>query len=221
MCTFYSAKFKKKFLPIMNSVEIPNEETKTSNSLTRITYIGGLTIGRDKSLVDFAKLAKQADAHLEINAYTPTVISKKMLKTYNKLGIKVHDPVYNEKYNFVVKESDVLLHIESANKSCYSYAMLSISTKIPEYLISGKAVLAYGPKSLASLALIADNDIGYVIDSNGSFEDQTKSLLNFLSSANSAMLRTHKAFDYAKNMFDIKSRSEYFNSEISKIIYNE
>src|SRR3546814_7688640 len=44
------------------------------------------------------------------------------------------------------------------------YARLSISTKVPQYLSVGRPILAYGPKSLASISYIKETGAGVVVD---------------------------------------------------------
>ena len=60
-------------------------------------------------------------------------------------------------------DADAFLHIESDDESYCSLTKLSVSTKIPEYLISSRLVIGYGPVYLASMKLLKDNNIGIVI----------------------------------------------------------
>jgi glycosyltransferase involved in cell wall biosynthesis len=57
----------------------------------------------------------------------------------------------------------VLLHVEAFDDTVRAYTRLSLSTKIPQYMSSGRPILAYGPGELASCRYIADCDCGRVV----------------------------------------------------------
>ena len=48
--------------------------------------------------------------------------------------------------------------------------------KIPEYLLTGNCVLAYGPLELASIRIFSDNEIGLIIGSE-EYKQQIKKLI--------------------------------------------
>ena len=62
-------------------------------------------------------------------------------------------------------ESDALVHVESFKNKNRHITRLSISTKIPEYLASNKRILAIGPKGIASIDYLLQNDVAYVVQS--------------------------------------------------------
>jgi len=62
---------------------------------------------------------------------------------------------------------DVLVHVESFFEEDSARTRLSISTKIPQYMASGKAILAYGPSDLTSLRYINRNRAGVVFTDEG------------------------------------------------------
>jgi glycosyltransferase involved in cell wall biosynthesis len=59
-----------------------------------------------------------------------------------------------------MKESDVLVHVESFNQEESEYTRYSVSTKLAQYLSSGRTVLGFGPAGLASVKLIEEAGAG-------------------------------------------------------------
>jgi hypothetical protein len=60
-------------------------------------------------------------------------------------------------------ESNVLVHAESFDESTRLYTRLSLSTKIPQYLMAGRCVLAYGPAELASIRYVVETGAGLAV----------------------------------------------------------
>lgn len=215
MCRYYSEIYIKNFYPIMNSVVIPdcvfyvNIENKKKITLT---YIGGLTIGRAESLCDLSSMINglKIEDVIEVNVYTPTALSKKIRDKFERIGVVLHLPVYGDKLNEVQQEADILLHVESSKRCYYSFAQLSVSTKIPEYLISGKIILAYGPSCLASFKLLKEHNLGFVVSSDESLDKKIKDLQYFFGSLREGVIRSEIAFKYARKKFDIKRNSKDF-----------
>lgn len=69
--------------------------------------------------------------------------------------------------------SDILLHVESFDKKSIASTKYSFSTKIPEYLSSGKCVLAVGPSEIASMKYLSDFAC-VICDENELLEKLTK-----------------------------------------------
>ena len=63
-----------------------------------------------------------------------------------------------------MKKYDLLVHIESFEKKYTNKTKLSISTKIPEYLATGRPILAVGPRDISSIKYIKEIGSNYVID---------------------------------------------------------
>ena len=54
---------------------------------------------------------------------------------------------------------------------------MSVSTKLPEYLITGRCVIAYGPHEVASIRLIQENALGVAITDLDSEDERKRKLL--------------------------------------------
>ena len=60
----------------------------------------------------------------------------------------------------VLRRADVLIHVESFDASVRQYTRMSLSTKLPQYMASGRPILCYGPVGLASIRYIKDCECG-------------------------------------------------------------
>ena len=70
--------------------------------------------------------------------------------------------------NEIVEEMgkyDILIDVESFDRKMKYKTRLSISTKIPEYLASGKPILAVGPDDISSIRYLKRLSISYIINS--------------------------------------------------------
>lgn len=65
-----------------------------------------------------------------------------------------------------IAEADVLVHVEADDDASMQATRLSISTKIPEYLASGRSILALGPRGLASIDYLARYGAAIVLEPN-------------------------------------------------------
>jgi len=156
MAREYQAKFKVACIPVMNCLELRALKDKRENRATlKLAYVGALHLGRWKILGligrALASLSKQEHpASLEI--YCTGKLGSKVLKTISLPPFMRYCGALDEKgVQKVLEEADILVHVESFKKSLRRYTRLSVSTKIPEYLASGKSIFAVGPGEIASM----------------------------------------------------------------------
>jgi hypothetical protein len=63
-------------------------------------------------------------------------------------------------------DANVLVHVESFDEASQLITRLSLSTKIPQYLMAGRCVLAFGPAQAASIRYIADSGAGIAVSTD-------------------------------------------------------
>lgn len=63
-------------------------------------------------------------------------------------------------------DANVLVHVESFDEVSQVLTRLSLSTKIPEYLMAGRCVLAFGPAEGASLRYVFDSGAGGAVSTD-------------------------------------------------------
>ena len=63
-------------------------------------------------------------------------------------------------------DANVLVHVESFDEASQVLTRLSLSTKIPQYLMAGRCVLAFGPAEGASIRYVADSGAGIAVSTD-------------------------------------------------------
>jgi glycosyltransferase involved in cell wall biosynthesis len=66
------------------------------------------------------------------------------------------------------READVLVHVESFDPKMTAYTRLSFSTKLSQYMMAGRPILAVGPQQLGSLQMVRATGAGLAIHESDS-----------------------------------------------------
>jgi len=219
MADEYTNHFKKKFHPIMNSIPIEPYDKYENKSIKIISYFGGLHLNRWKMIVRLASIIKSPN--IVINVYTNSIITDEMEFEFNTCGVIVKKPLEGDELKNEIKKSDILLHVESDDKFNRALTKLSISTKIPEYLMSGRFILGFGPIEVASMRLIHDNGVGMVISSDLSDNDLVEKLDDIISNYELRKEIGLRGYDFAISNFDNSKNSALFMQKINKLLEYE
>ena len=169
MAKQYKQEFNCPFNVIMNCV--PDEQIldsyKSPNTrVKKFVFAGGLHLDRWKSLYNLAEAFDIISSRYEfiIEIYCPERDKNKFcgyFKKFNFVHFMGHLPV--AEIDRVMKSADILIHCESFDSSIRKYTRLSVSTKIPTYLKTGKLILAFGPEEIESIQYIKLNQAGIAI----------------------------------------------------------
>lgn len=220
MSRAFEIEFGREFIPIMNSVSLPEEmpparRSDETSRLVTVVYAGGLHLGRDEALISFARLLKlvslKNDISIKLIIYSLQIPDRHVVNSFADLGVHFAGRIDAENLQFRLREVDFVLHVESFEKKYVQLTKLSISTKIPEYLASGACVIAYGSSELASIKLIKDNGIGISITERDSEVDAVRKIVDMLNSRKSRVDMVERAFEYSKLNFDVSRVAERFD----------
>ena len=172
MTSVYKRRFNNfSFYTYMNCVNIDKnvELKKPVIDYLKIIYVGGLHLNRYKTLIyfdgilnDVNKLGKKC----KIEIYCPNndvEMYGKELSLCNNIQLKGF--LNKEEVNDILMDADVLLHVESFDRSVFEYIRLSISTKIPQYLAARRPIIGIGPLGIASIDYLSSNKAALVINS--------------------------------------------------------
>ncbi|KPE49848.1 glycosyltransferase family 1 protein [Chryseobacterium indologenes] len=222
MCQVYTEHYEKKFNPIMNSVnpkiyEGVEKNQKKAKDKMIVSYFGGLHLNRDKMIIRLAKIfSKIKQNKIEINVYTPSEIDNSLRNSFAENNIFIKNKVQGKELYQEIINTDILLHTESDDLFNRSLTKLSVSTKIPEYLLSQNLILAYGPTDIASIKLLQDNDLALIINSEESDEINVEKMIKVLNSNEQNRL-IKNAYVYGVKEFD----EERISTNFRKIVENE
>lgn len=154
LCEIYSNLFNINITPLYKGCLI-GEPKKTINRPIRIVYAGNLYYGREKTLAIIAKALKNINSNGQIAAleiYTNAVITPEVDSLLNIkgssmiMGSRPFDVIQK-----IMKESDVVLHVESFDPKDIKIVRLSYSTKMSDCLQSGAMMMIVGPNGIASV----------------------------------------------------------------------
>lgn len=179
MASEYEEKLGKTCIPIMNSVDVEKfniivesaENKRALDGVISFAYFGGLHLNRWKSLIRLGEAIKAVTERGRISAslsiYSTSSPNKRMMSRIRELEpYVIFAGSVNEKE--IVAEMmkfDVLVHAESFDRINRHKTRLSISTKIPEYLATGKPIIAIGPEEIASIKYLTRTGSAFVVNS--------------------------------------------------------
>ena len=86
-----------------------------------------------------------------LDIYTTDSLTDEQNKLLNRNGCSVKGALTLKQVKMVQKEADILVFVESLEKKFRDTARLSFSTKITDYLRSGKCIFAIGDKNIAPI----------------------------------------------------------------------
>ncbi len=173
MATEYRSRFGGNYFVAMNSVpdlKLPHYAGRQDKTI-KFLYAGNLGLGRWKVLALIAECLKelQEEESLsgELAIYSLVKPDKKEMTFLNNPPFSSFKGALNtDELNREKTFSDILVHVEAFDRTNRHITRLSISTKIPEYLASGRCIFAVGPKNVASMQYITEYDLGIAVMSN-------------------------------------------------------
>ena len=228
MADDYTAYYNRVFMPIMNIVDIPlKEEWKAhqENSLT-INYFGGLHLGRVEEIIRFARfiLSNVKDnlkKSYSIGIYSFSGLSEVEFRELEELGIDFHQGVTGSELVEAMRNTDILLHVESVKEEFHSLTKLSVSTKIPEYMCLTKPIIAFGPADVASFSVVAEATLEMVVndvEDTKVMDRQARHIIDILNSDESLAKIADCNYHYAKLHFDRAIVAREFRDEIQEML---
>lgn len=169
MSRVYAERFGFKSVVAANSVDIPEQLTPSpqTDGPVKFLYLGGLYLNRWKTLAALGRCIEKVahngfDARMEI--YCGTRPSERILKKLNiSKYCEYKGSLDADGVKRALQEADVLVHVESFDYWNRRDTLLSMSTKIPEYLSTGKCILAVGPGEVASIKHLANTGCAKVV----------------------------------------------------------
>ena len=140
--------------------------SKEVHSPIRLVYLGQVIYGRIHSLISIAealKIVNKDSIKIQLYVYTNNQLSEdERGKLLLKDSVFLMPPVSYSEVSRVMKENDVVVFVESFEPQFCNVARLSFSTKICDYMSSGKCTLAIGPRNIAPIEYFIEEDAAIV-----------------------------------------------------------
>lgn len=198
-----------------------NPSPRESDSNFRIVYAGSFGLNRIDSLSALAKSVSQLKnkrKNLVLDVWCSDSDKRTFLNKYSELATGCNfrgwaDPA---KLPAIFHDADLLVHLESFRKQDISFTKLSLSTKISQYLMAGRPVLAIAPEGLASVNVLNESGACVGVCKNES-QDISKCLLRCLESISELQSFGLKGLDWAVRNASVDGKREHFEGELKKI----
>ncbi len=126
----------------------------TPSNPVKMVYTGKLIIGRWNSLAAIAQAmgkVNQTEQKVTLDIYTTDPLTRRQSRALNRYGCSVKGSLTLDEVKKVQRQADILVFVESLEKRYRQIARLSFSTKITDYLQSGKCIFAVGDPHIAPI----------------------------------------------------------------------
>lgn len=223
MTNVYQKYFSKSFYPIMNMVPLEAKLPYVEHEGIVISYFGGLHLDRWNAIIKLGQIIRRLQKrdpnlpNVEVDVYTRDC-PENVKSQFEKYNITYKGFVTEKCIRQEFAKSDILLHVESSDRYYRSLTKLSVSTKIPEYLSTGRSVLGFGPREVASMKLLSDNQIGFVISDDLGDEGMEQEIRKLLCSKDLRDELANKAYNYACQKFDPTIIRQDFMEKVNKVV---
>lgn len=190
------------------------------NKPIKLLYTGNLSCGRADSLVALSRAINKVNNgelkfKLEIYSNTPITDKEKSELDFHE-GCSMNPPI---SFNEVVKkqsEADILVHVEGFKWKDRLTVHQSFSTKIVDYLMRRKCIMAIGKDDCASISYFIDNDAGLVCQSE---EEIEKNLLNVLNDNSILDEYADKAWASGKKNHSREEMQKNLKNDLFRVYY--
>ena len=158
----YKKQFNKDSLVILNCASIPIQcpPFKKSQKPINVTFIGNLFNNRSSTMLKLRKIIEKYP-HREcfrFDIYTREVLSDRILKGITFPPIMQHCGALDALgVKDKLSSSDVLMHIESFHYKNRKDTLLSLSTKITEYMAAAKPIFIVAPPEVGTMRFLSEN----------------------------------------------------------------
>ncbi len=190
-----------------------------SNSPLKMVFTGNLGYMRWKSIISIIEVLEKINfdgTKIELEIYSKTALKKSIIARMNKPGTAYFKGgVSNAEVMRIQEEADILLHIESFEKKQKNLVRLSFSTKLVDYFHQAKCIFAVGPKDVASMDYLIQNDAAITATNEKEIAEKLKNLVE-----NPSMVREYgdKAWECGKRNHQIDSIQDMLYRDFEKLI---
>ena len=176
MAHVYAREFGKPFYLIGKGLDLRlfNPKPYTKHFPLRFAYTGNMGDERWNVLVMLARAIDGvfAKGAAQLDIYSQTILpSTQLHELTDCVCVTFHGAVDVQQVLHIQSESDYLIHVESFSASAVYSTRMSFSTKIVDYMLAGKPIIAIGPAVVNSIELLKSNNLGHVACSEQELRD--------------------------------------------------
>ncbi len=212
----YELEFGKPGSVIYQSTNLKTFCPKTTDEVYKFLYAGNLGLGRHNSLIEIANILQFISDDYILDVYgsaTEEVVEQlNAVKGIVYHGVKPYDVILK-----AMEKSDFLCHAESFDEWSVNDLTTAFSTKITDYLASGRCVIVYSDESLACTQYLLENNCACIITKSDELYTKLYELINCKSMQDEYI---KKAVEIANNYHNSKINSKLLKQTICDTIRN-
>lgn len=181
-------------------------------------YTGNIGDDRYRSLYYIGKALDECrgDKSVSLNIYSATPLSDEMQRLFDSSpSIKFHGAVSRSEVEEIQRNADYLVHVEGFSEEAIFATKMSFSTKIIDYLVSGKPMLAVGPYEVNSIKVLKDEGVAVVATTEEEIKSVVSGILNCTVDLDSLAQNVEK---YLVEKRDIKKIQAGIKSRLDKLV---
>ncbi len=179
------------------------------------SYFGNFAFNRGDAIIEIASFLQEVNKAFCINVYgkaTPELEDKFNLME----GINYHGFLPYSQIQDIIKESDILLHVESHDERYAENLRYGFSTKIADCLASGRSFILYSPSDIACFKYIQRNKCAWATSDKSSFINAVNSIIN---NSEERDTRIKIAKEVAKRNHCLDKNVSRFQSMLSEVCH--
>lgn len=209
----YEKIFKIPFHVIHKNADFAGEipDYTSNNQPLKLIFTGNIGSGRWKTLALIGQALQQINEtgiKAQLHLYTATPMSAQMKKALTiPDSILLCGQVPATEIPAIQQDGDILLHVESFDLKGKLEVRMSFSTKIVDYMMRGRAILAVGPHDVASVDFLKRQDCAITATNQAEIKDKLSEMI-----AHPELLEAYrqKAWQCGKTQFHAKTEKEKF-----------
>lgn len=153
-------------------------ETETTGE---VVYLGNVSLKRSEQLAAMGRTIQalalpNGPRCIHVYSGEKDPVTLKSLTPEN--GICFHGPVSPEEAENILHASMAVIHTESFDRALRDRLRFSVSTKIPDILMNGPCLIAYGPADIASMDYLIEAGAAYAITDPKQLESGLREILS-------------------------------------------
>ena len=151
----------------MDIYNVTPREDLESDPTVRLVFTGSIGKERWKELAKLGKILEELSLEnikTRLVIYTSADFIRMCQHAFKDLStVELRPWIPASQLPAVYCDSDVLVHVESSDQEMLEYTRLSLSTKISQYMMAGRCILAIGTPEHASCRIVEETDSGVLI----------------------------------------------------------
>jgi glycosyltransferase involved in cell wall biosynthesis len=207
------------FTTIINAAAYDPTPRAPDNKI-RLVFAGNLGLERWRTLRGLALALQALRTESRLDSRLAIYAADEQLRAYRNA---LHVPPITalkgwtspEQLPRIFREADALVHVEGFDPKVAEYTRLSFSTKLSQYMMAGRCILAIGPEQLGSLQMVRTLGAGVTIHETDSVAMKSR-LEQFLGDGEMRASCGLRGRDWATEWVDRQSAQERFRALLAQ-----